>query len=229
MLAILLIEMEWHKAERNLKGALLRQKYYHPVPVAKGVKLSGEGAFVVKCSYYQQGDMVLSNQDVLDGLQKEFRQKLIHPAFGERAFTAGDEHEQRRALRQKESIRKSQGAFYEIGKLDIPCVAFYGEQKDAWRVRWYDDGRGQPRRRGGNEECYWPGAKLAGRVNTLNETAFLLSPGEAGVLKYNYRFTSYEDQWYKCYYTYVVNAKTLTEDVFLREYDYEYGQMADLF
>lgn len=224
MLAILLIEMEWHKRERNPAGALLRQKYYCPVPVAEGVELSGDGAFVVKCSYYQQGDIVLSNQDALDRLQKE-----LHPAPGERAFTGEDERSQRRAMQQKKSIAKSRGAFYDIGKLDIPCVAFCQEPGDAWRVRWYDDGRGQPRRRGGNEECYRPGAKLAGRVNTRNETAFILPPGKAGVLKYNYRFASYEDQWYKCYYTYVVNAETLTRDVFLRAYDYEYAQMADLF
>ena len=258
MLAILLIEMECHKGERGSAGARLRQKYCQPIPIAEGVSLAGDGVFVVKCEYYQRGDTILSSEDALARLQRKFPQMeslriaqknlqqealrsqkkskkkpggQVCPITAQEphAFTASDEPAHWRAMHQKESIRKSQGAFYDAAKLDIPCVSFFEEPENAWRVRWYDDGRGMPRRRGGNEQCYERGAKLAGRVNTLNETAFFLKPGEAGVLKYNYRFTSYEGQWYKCYYTYVVNAKMLTREVFLREYDYTYEQMADLF
>lgn len=71
--------------------------------------------------------------------------------------------------------------------------------------------------------------KLVGQPNRLNETAFVLWEGQSGVLKYNYRYTSYHGQWYKCYYVYIVNGKILTKDIFLREYDYEYDQLADLF
>ena len=86
-----------------------------------------------------------------------------------------------------------------------------------------------PHRRGGNEDLYKAGTKLAGKPNVLNETAFVLKTGQAGVLKYNYRYTSFHGQWYKCYLVYVVNEEQLTHNVFVRKYDYEYNQLADLF
>lgn len=73
------------------------------------------------------------------------------------------------------------------------------------------------------------GSPFSGQPNVLNETAFLLDEGKSGLLKYNYRHISYHGQWYKCYYVYIVNTKVLTQDVFIRNYDYEYNQLADLF
>lgn len=35
-----------------------------------------------------------------------------------------------------------------------------------------------PKRRGGNEDLYKKGMKLAGRPNVLNETAFVLEEGK---------------------------------------------------
>ena len=37
------------------------------------------------------------------------------------------------------------------------------------------------------------------------------------------------EQYYLCFYVYMVNTDVLTRDAFLRKYDYEYEQMADLF
>lgn len=123
----------------------------------------------------------------------------------------------------------SKGVFYSPDKVDIPCVEIIEEAERDYRIKWFDDGRGMPKRRGGNEDLYVKGAKLAGRPNTLNETAFILREGESGVLRYNYRLTSYHGQWYECYYVYIVNAKELWQDVFIREYTYDYNQLADLF
>ena len=70
---------------------------------------------------------------------------------------------------------------------------------------------------------------MQGRPNTLNETAFILREGASGLLRYNYRLTSYEEQWYECYYVYIVNTKELRQDVFIRKYTYDYNQLVDLF
>lgn len=114
-------------------------------------------------------------------------------------------------------------------KLNIPCVEVVEEPGHCYRIKWFDSDRGMPRRRGGNEDLYKEGARLAGRPNTLNETAFILKPGQAGLLKYNYRFNYYDGQCYECYYVYMVNAEKLKRNVFLRKYDFEYEQLADLF
>lgn len=67
-----------------------------------------------------------------------------------------------------------------------------------------------------------------GQPNTLNETAFILEEGKAGVLRYNTRCVSFEDQWYEYYYVYMVHTNILTQDIFLRTYDYEYNQLTYL-
>lgn len=192
MLAILFIEMKWHKENRTPKGAVQRQKYYKPIKIEDGVNLSGDGIFLKKCSYYQHRDSVFSESGT-------------------------------------KQIWKDSSSFYNIEKIDIPCISIYQEQENAYRIKWFDDGKGMPRRRGGNEDLYKKGAKLAGKPNTLNETAFILEEGKAGVLKYNYRHSSYDGQWYKCYYVYMVNDRVLKQDIFMRTYDYEYHQLADLF
>lgn len=124
---------------------------------------------------------------------------------------------------------KSRCFFYSLDDLNIPCIAISEESENSYRIKWYDNGQGMPRRKGGNEDFHKKGARFAGQPNILNETAFVLEEGKSGLLKYNYRYTSYEGQWYKCYYVYIVNEKKLTYDIFLRDYDYEYDQLADLF
>ena len=121
------------------------------------------------------------------------------------------------------------GAFYSLGEIDIPCVEILEETDGSYRIKWHDSEHGMPRRRGGNEDLYKKGTKFAGRPNLLNETACILQKGEAGVLKYNYRLTSYHGQWYDCYYIYIVNTEDLSRNLFIRQYDYEYNQLADLF
>lgn len=224
MLAVLLIEMTWFKENRTPNDAVIRKKYYKPVRIEDGINLTGNGIFYKKCRYFQQGDSVLSEDNISDGLDKDLYEKNLG-----KAFAGADEREQRLAGLRAERVRRDKGSFYSMEKIDIPCVMISEERDLSYRIKWYDDGRGMPGRRGGNEDLYKKGAKLAGRPHTLNETAFILEEGKAGLLKYNYRYTSYEGQWYKCYYVYAVHAKVLTQDIFIRDYDYEYRQMADLF
>ena len=223
MLAILFIEMQWLKENRTPSDAVQRQKYYEPVRIEDGINLSGKGIFLKKCSYCQYGNSVLSEQRFSDRLDE----KLYEEGLG-KAFTGTDEREQRLAGLRTKRIQKDRGTFYNIENIDVPCITISEEQANCYRIKWFDSGEGMPKRRGGNEDLYKKGMKLAGRPNVLNETAFVLEEGKAGLLKYNYRYTSYHGQWYKCYYVYIVNDN-LTQDVFVRTYDYVYDQMADLF
>ena len=219
--------MEWTKESRTQKGAVQRQKYYRPVNIEKDVPLSGNGIFLKRCNYYQERGNVRYRQEISAARGKQYWDKTRNEPF-----TGYDEYGERRALRFNRSIQRDRGTFYDmagIEKAGIPCIHIAEETDGAYRMKWYDCGMGMPRRRGGNEDLYQPGAKLAGKPNILNETAFILRKGEAGVIKYNYRLSYFDDQWYKCFYVYMVNADTLTRDVFLRSYDYVYDQLADLF
>lgn len=223
MLAILLIEMEWLKESRTPEGAVARQQYYKPVLIEEEVNLTGEGVFVKRCKFYQKGNKVQSASEMVN-IQTIQLNKFTRG----RNFTGNDEYEQRRMRKGMQSINNARGVFVPIERIDIPCIAVEKEENN-YRIKWFDCRGGMPRRRGGNEDFGKTGKKMAGEPNVLNETAFVLEEGKAGLLKYNYRYTSYHGQWYKCYYVYVVNCKELTRDIFVRDYDYEYNQLADLF
>lgn len=222
MLAVLFIKMKWWKENRTSFGAALRREYYKPIRIEDGVNLSGNGVFVMKCHYDQHGETICSDWEVSDRLDK----KLYKKSLG-KAFTASDEREHKLAARRKKAIQKSKGAFYEIENVDIPCIMIHNEPDNCYRIQWYDWGL-TPKRRGGNKDFYKKDAKLMGQPNTLNETAFILEEGKAGVLRYNTRCVSFEEQWYECYYVYMVHEKVLTQDIFVRTYDYDYNQLAYL-
>ena len=224
MLAILCIKMQWTKENRTPTGSKRRQEYYKPLLIEPDVALSGEGIFVKKCNYLQQGEEILSDVEVSEALEKQLYEENIG-----KAFTGRKEHEQRMAQHRNDRIRRDKGAFLSADKLAIPCIEIVEEAEQCYRIKWFDDGRGMPKRRGGNEDLYVKGAKLSGRANTLNETAFILREGESGVLKYNYRLAYYDGQWYVCYYVYVVNTSKLSPDIFIRDYTCTYNQLADLF
>ncbi len=221
MLAILMIEMEWYKKDRTPAGAVLRQQYYMPKKIDKNINLLGTGIFYKHCCYCQNGEMITSNEDSTEA--------LTYKKHKREAFTGSDEKQMRLAMLGSQRRKKEQGFFYTIDQLNIPCLAISEEGKNSYRIKWYDNMQGKPRRKGGNEDFGKKGTRFAGQPNVLNETAFILEEGQSGLLKYNYRYTYYEGQWYKCYYIYMVNEIKLTYDIFLRTYDYEYNQLADLF
>ena len=103
------------------------------------------------------------------------------------------------------------------------------KEDDSYRIKWFDEEIGSVRRRGGNEDYGRKGAKLRNFPNRLNETAFVLGPGQSGVAHWNNRFTSYYGQSYMQYLAYFVNAESVDPDMFIRDYDFEYKQLADLF
>lgn len=225
MLAILQIKMYWTKENRTSDGARRRQQYYAPVLIEPDVPLAGDGIFVKKCYYTQDGTQILCAAEASRQLDARLRRE-----YAGVPFSSSDEHEQKMARCRNDHIRRDLGSFFDIGRVDIPCVQIIEEPDLCYRVKWFDDRRhGMPKRRGGNEDFRVKGTRLAGQPNTLNETAFILRPGESGILKYNYRYACYDGQWYECYYVYVVNTDRLSHDVFIRNYTYTYDQLADLF
>ncbi len=229
MLAIQLIEMKWFKESRNPAGAEQRAPYLQPEVIAPEVSLiCPEGAeqrvFLQRRSYLQYGGAVATAEENI-----ALSEQKLYQAGRHQPFIGSDEYTQRQIAKEKEQVQKDKGAFYELGKIQLPCLTIIEEPDNTYRIKWYDSGEGMPRRRGGNEDLYKKGFKHTGKPNTLNETAFVLQEGQAGVLKYNYRYSYYDEQWYKCYYVYVVNTNRLNSDIFIRSYEYEYNQLADLF
>ena len=116
----------------------------------------------------------------------------------------------------------------DLDKINVPNIEVIKED-NGYRIKWFDDGKGNVRRRGGNEDFGKKGKKLSGSPNVLNETAFVLEAGQAGIVRWNNRFTSYHGQWYEQYQVFFVKTDSLDHDIFIRDYDYEYQQLADLF
>lgn len=205
------------------KDAIQREQYYKPVLIEEDVPLIGKGIFLKECDYEQVGSQIHSDRE------KAVLEKKNKP------FAGLDRYEEQNAFRAEQALQKRKGIFYDdilaLEKRDLlRCISIIEEADDCYRIKWFDQGIGMPRRRGGNEDFMKRGAKLAGQPNVLNETAFILKKGESGLLKYNFRMQYFDgEQYYLCFYVYMVNTEVLTRDVFLREYDYAYDQMADLF
>ncbi len=102
-------------------------------------------------------------------------------------------------------------------------------EENRYRIRWFDSGRGSIRRRGGNEDFLKRGARFSGEPNRLNETAFILKPGQSGTVCCNNRFSSWHGQWYEEYRIYFVSAVRPDRNMFVREPDFRYEQLAVLF
>lgn len=115
-----------------------------------------------------------------------------------------------------------------LDNIQLPNIELIKEE-NAYRIKWFDDGKGKVRRRGGNENFRKKGTKLSGYPNVLNETVFVLEEGQAGIVRWNNRFSSYHGQWYEQYQAFFVNTHTIDSKVFIRDYDFEYHQLADLF
>ncbi|MCR4650888.1 MAG: hypothetical protein K5662_03945 [Lachnospiraceae bacterium] len=110
----------------------------------------------------------------------------------------------------------------------IPNIEILKEG-EAYRIKWFDDGMGNVKRRGGNEDFRKKGTRFSRYANVLNETAFVLNEGQSGIMRWNNRFTSYHGQYYEQYQAFFVNVDTFDQKVFIRDYDFEYQQLADLF
>lgn len=207
MLAILFIKMTWYKVDRNPQGTANRKPYYMPRTL--------ENLYEKICQDGNQFDVFIYKVDcVQNGSEVSESISIEHCDI--------------------DSINE-----HGITNIDITS------EENGYRVKWFDDGMGRIKRRGGNEDFGKKGRKLAGVPNVLNETAFVLGNDASGKISWNNRFSSYHGQWYQQYQMYMINTnifdtnlenekkkkskKNSCDKLFVREYDYEYSQMADLF
>ena len=129
----------------------------------------------------------------------------------------------------KEILPSSNNGIVSLKDLELNCIDIEKTEDGTYKISWYDDKDGRVQRRGGNKDFGKKGKKLKNFPNLLNETAFVLKDGESGMIRWNNRYTSYHGQHYLQCQVYFVNTDTLNKDTFIREYDHEYQQMADLF
>lgn len=221
MLAVLYIKMIWYKDNRTLEGSLMRKQYFEPVMIENDVSLQGNGVFLKTCAYHQSGNEIIAGIDVYMAENEKLSQK-------EKEKIVINEQEHHLKGQWKECLQREKGSFIPLEKIILPCIEIVGEE-DCYRIKWFDDGLGCIRRRGGNEDFRKKSAKLSGQPNTLNETAFKICDGQSGRVRWNNRYASYHGQWYEQYQLYFVNTSGLTRDIFVRKYDYSYEQMVDLF
>lgn len=231
MLAIQQIKISWSKNSRDSQSVEKRKELFFPSLVewdkqqnTKDIFLSSRECFYLseretdfwhdynkKQNLYRRNKKNDINTFEIINFTPEFFQKMTDPKI------------------------VCKGSFYsidEINKNHIPCIRIV-QQENCYRVKWFSQTGlfTKPFRRGGNEDSYNPDSELYMQLNTLNETAFVLSEGQSGEIRYNFRLVDCDEGIHKYaeYHIYIVSTKQLTKDVFVRDYDYLYKQLAKLY
>ena len=238
MLLVQQISLTWSKSDRGgapagARAGFARAYPFVPGPVSQTAKPpakkaaeapegSRPGALVKQLWFRQDGVQLLNGMRMA---RKTLQAALLR--LGCPAKQIG----QVMARRPSESPERWQTAAGPE-KLDLVNISFY-PQAEGLAVRFYWDERrsGVPCRRGHNEDFGNPAARFCGK-DCLNETAFLLAPGQYGRLLWNER-RSAEDGWYyqlHLYNLYFTSEGVWTEDVFTcRQPDIVYSQLAELY
>ena len=231
MLVIQLVKINWSKNSRDLQSTEKRKALFFPSMVewnnqqcSKDVFLSSRECFYLSdkeldfwYDYYKKQNLYRRNQK-----NKTHDSEIISFNF--------DTYQ-----RMTDRNAVWTGEFYsidEINKNMIPCIRIV-EEDNRYRIKWFSQTGlfTQPFRKGGNEDSYNPNSDLYLQLNTLNETAFVLSDEQAGEIRCNFRLVDRDEgvHTYTEYRIYLVNTKQLTNDVFIRDYNYLYKQLAKLY
>lgn len=228
MLAIQHIRVYWTKQSKNIKYQEKRKELLDPVLIEDETVLDGEGVFFTQKECWQYSAEELK-------IIEKYREKENDKQEKFRPFTGKDERKEAYLRFAAANKKARMGEFFDIkdvNRLGIPCVRII-EESGAYRVKWFSDSSidGKPFRHGGNEDSNDPDSDLYMQMNTLNETAFVLHKGESGVLSYNFRSSTQFDMihYYQFHKVYLVNTDKLTREIFIRDYDYSYQQIAKLY
>lgn len=239
MLLVQQVSLTWNKSSRGGAGAAARAGFVPAYPfvpglpegqrakvpakkAAKAPESKQPGALVQQLWFRQKGGQFLNETAACGALQA---------ALSALGYTAGQIRQviARRGFASPERWQAAAGP----EKLDLVNTAFY-PQPDGLAVRFYWDERrsGMPCRRGHNEGFGSPASRFCGR-DCLNETAFLLMPGQYGRVLWNERRAA-EDGWYyqlHLYNLYLVSESgSWAEDIFTcRRPDVIYQQLAKLY
>lgn len=231
MLAVQLIKISWSKNSRDPRSVAQRKELFFPARVEWEQPQNPQDIFLSsrECFYLSEKQRAFWHDYYKkQNLYRRHRKNEVHaPAIA----SVTPSYFQRMA----DTAVVWKGRFYpfdEINRNTIPCIRIIQEE-DGYRVRWFSQTGllTQPFRRGGNEDACRPDTELYCQLNTLNETAFVLSEGQSGEIRYNFRLTDRDDgtHTYTEYRVYMVNTPRLTQEVFVREYDYVYKQLAKLY
>ena len=218
MLAIQKIRIVWDKKDRTPEGAAERQKYLGPFKIKDSVCLEGDGIFINHCDFIQ--DTKVYDYDVYFYEMSEFNAETSPVPYD--SF-------RRSLLHNREYRAVKDGIFTDDPRIPSIIVT---QEDGAYRIKWHSlincNNCYRPIRHGHNEDFNNRKSQFCG-MNVTCETAFILNPGESGVIEYNYRY-SHETQHYERYCVYFVNTDKLDYNTFTKaDYKNKYDQTVVLF
>lgn len=221
MLAIQKIQISWTKSDRTPKGAVEREKIIKPQEIIPHVCKEENGYFINELDYRQNGKIYTPHE----AFDKMIENMNYHSNIIETA-----KMKKRKLLERNKHNTWMEGRFTD--DLHIPGI-IVTEDGDKYRIKWYSlEGDYYPVRNGHNEDFNNRNSSFYGK-NIICETAFILGNGESGMIGYNYRCVSEEEdhaRYYERYVLYFVNTTFLSEDTFTSaDYRYKYDQSAILF
>ena len=223
MLVIQNANLTWHKTERGGAAAAARNNFPFAYPLPEMHQLYN--VWLNCLNYYQYGERFYDSVE-------ETRQNMPK-ALKNMGFESAEI--ERRVAHRIRQLYRNQNQFYNTpDEVNLPnlILAYCGENLQVNFA--YDERRsGQPRRRGHNKDFNNRQSRLHG-VDCLNETAFLLEPGEYGRVIWNERNVDYDTGgWY--YQLHIYNIFCWSRGVppvdilVSREPDFEYLQLEDLY
>lgn len=226
MLLIQSVTLVWYKGARGAAGAETRARFPLAYPVGEAGPPLPPGEAVVQDLRFCQwvpGEIIPAREECRRRLERDL------PRLGFSRERAAREIDRR----QRELRRARLLAYPDYTHLNLANLTFR-PAGEGWEVGfWWDERRsGLPRRRGRNRDYNDPASRLY-REDVLNETAFVLAPGQTGRLIWNERDRNGDDgTWF--YRLNVRNVAALPDrvfspEVFLREPDHVYRQMGELY
>ena len=231
MLVIQLVKINWSKNSRDLQSTEKRKALFFPSMVEWNNQQCSKDVFLSSRECFYLSDKELDFWYDCYKKQNLYRRNQKNKTHDSEIISFNFDTYQR--MTDRNAVWT--GEFYsidEINKNMIPCIRIV-EEDNRYRIKWFSQTGlfSQPFRKGGNEDSYNPNSDLYLQLNTLNETAFVLSDEQAGEIRYNFRLVDRDEgvHTYTEYRIYLVNTKQLTNDVFIRDYNYLYKQLAKLY
>ena len=218
------IDLTWNKNERGGQYAQARRQFPQAYPLDD--LPAQAGAAVHRLSFYQNGETFLeASQDMRQSLEQ------FLPRIG---FTQA---QTQREIQQRLSfIKRNRLRLYPcIEDLNLTNLSVRPVAAGCSVSFFYDEHRsGMPYRRGRNQD-YQNSSSPLYHKDCLNETVFILRPGQYGRIIWNERRTDYDNRtWY--YQLHILNlfpmplGQEITKDIFLAaQPDFEYKQIAVLY
>ena len=223
MLLIQEIDLIWGKNERGGIPAKTRQHFLPAYPLED---LPFEGDVVVhRLAFFQHGEKIMNAQE-----ETRWSMETYLPKLGFTQNQIQQEIEGRISFIKRNRLQ----AYHSAMELNLANISVQPCPEGLEVTFFYDEHRsGMPYRRGRNKDYCNPHSPLYCK-DCLNETAFLLAPGQYGRVMWNERRTDYDTgEWYYQLHTYnLVNtlSKMPNKNIFTaQEPDFEYKQLAVLY